>query len=141
MKFGYFANVTNRHDRPFGVLMNEQIALAQYLDTHDWDSVWYTEHHFSYEGFEVVPNPVLMSTWTAAHTKRLRIGQAANIITFWHPLRFAEDIPNQPLAGLFVISGSVAPFPASILALSDVPLAVCSSFWHKISPFRQRTIP
>lgn len=92
MKFGYFANVTNRHDQPFGMLMNEQIALAQYLDTHDWDSVWYTEHHFSYEGFEVVPNPVLMSTWTAAHTKRLRIGQAANIITFWHPLRFAEDI-------------------------------------------------
>ncbi|MGE4247538.1 MAG: LLM class flavin-dependent oxidoreductase, partial [Parvibaculaceae bacterium] len=58
----------------------------------DWASVWYTEHHFGHEGFEVVPNPVMMSTWAAAHTKRLRIGQAANIITFWHPLRFAEDL-------------------------------------------------
>ena len=34
----------------------------------------------------------MMSTWEAAHTKRIRIGQAANIITFWHPLRFAEDL-------------------------------------------------
>ncbi len=93
MKFGYFANVGDRHlSKPFGQLMAEQIELAQYLDQNDWDSVWYTEHHFGYEGFEVVPNPVMMSTWTAAHTKRIRIGQAANIITFWHPLRFAEDL-------------------------------------------------
>jgi alkanesulfonate monooxygenase SsuD/methylene tetrahydromethanopterin reductase-like flavin-dependent oxidoreductase (luciferase family) len=34
----------------------------------------------------------MMSTDIAAHTKRIRIGQAANIITFWHPLRFAEDL-------------------------------------------------
>jgi alkanesulfonate monooxygenase SsuD/methylene tetrahydromethanopterin reductase-like flavin-dependent oxidoreductase (luciferase family) len=92
MKFGYFANVTNRRNRPFGDLMKEQVSLAQYCDGNGWDSIWYTEHHFSYEGFEAVPNPVLMSTWTAAHTNRIRIGQAANIITFWHPLRFAEDI-------------------------------------------------
>ncbi|MEQ1524839.1 MAG: LLM class flavin-dependent oxidoreductase, partial [Aestuariivirga sp.] len=92
MKFGYFSNTVNRQNKPYGTVMREQIDLAQYLDREGWDSVWYTEHHFSYEGFEVVPNPVLMSTWTAAHTKRLRIGQAANIITFWHPLRFAEDI-------------------------------------------------
>jgi alkanesulfonate monooxygenase SsuD/methylene tetrahydromethanopterin reductase-like flavin-dependent oxidoreductase (luciferase family) len=92
MKFGYFANVTNRRNKPLGDLMREQVALAQYCDTHDWDSIWCTEHHFSYEGFEVVPNPVLLLTWTAAHTKRIRVGQAANIITFWHPLRLAEDI-------------------------------------------------
>jgi alkanesulfonate monooxygenase SsuD/methylene tetrahydromethanopterin reductase-like flavin-dependent oxidoreductase (luciferase family) len=92
MHFGYFANVTNRQAKPYGQLMREQIELAQFLDGNGWESVWYTEHHFSYEGFEVVPNPVMMSTWTAAHTKRIRIGQAANIITFWHPLRFAEDL-------------------------------------------------
>ncbi|MGE0213143.1 MAG: LLM class flavin-dependent oxidoreductase [Parvibaculaceae bacterium] len=93
MQFGYFANVSNRKLRkPYGQVMAEQVDLAQYLDANDWASVWYTEHHFGHEGFEVVPNPVMMSTWAAAHTKRLRIGQAANIITFWHPLRFAEDL-------------------------------------------------
>lgn len=93
MQFGYFANVNNRNlKKPYGQVMAEQVDLAQYLDANDWASVWYTEHHFGHEGFEVVPNPVMMSTWAAAHTKRIRIGQAANIITFWHPLRFAEDL-------------------------------------------------
>lgn len=93
MKFGYFANTNNRHlAKPFNLVCNETIELAKYLDEADWASMWFTEHHFGHEGFEVCPNPVLMSTWVAAHTKRLRIGQAANIITFWHPLRFAEDL-------------------------------------------------
>ena len=30
----------------------------------------------------------------------------------------------------------VPALPTSILALSDVPFPVCSSFWHDISPFR-----
>lgn len=93
MQFGYFANLNNRHlEKPYGQVLAEHIELARYLDESGWDSVWYTEHHFGYEGFEVVPNPVMMSTWTAAHTRSIRIGQAANIITFWHPLRFAEDL-------------------------------------------------
>ena len=35
---------------------------------------------------------MLQSAFTAAQTKRIRIGQAANIITQWHPLRLAEDL-------------------------------------------------
>jgi alkanesulfonate monooxygenase SsuD/methylene tetrahydromethanopterin reductase-like flavin-dependent oxidoreductase (luciferase family) len=93
MKFGYFANTNNRNlAKPYRDVLNQTVELAQYLDSHDWESIWFTEHHFGHEGFEVCPNPVMMSTWAAAHTRKLRIGQAANIITFWHPLRFAEDL-------------------------------------------------
>ncbi len=38
------------------------------------------------------PNPLMMGADIAARTKSIRIGQAANIITFWNPLRAAEDI-------------------------------------------------
>ena len=93
MRFGYFANQNNRHnEKPYGEVLNETIDLARYIDRNDWWSIWFTEHHFGHEGFEVCPNPVLMSTWAAAHTERLRVGQAANIITYWNPLRFAEDL-------------------------------------------------
>ena len=93
MKFGYFANTNNRNlAKAYHQVCDETIEIARFLDTHDWQSIWFTEHHFGHEGFEVCPNPVLMATWAAAHTERLRIGQAANIITFWHPLRFAEDL-------------------------------------------------
>ncbi|MEM8646752.1 MAG: LLM class flavin-dependent oxidoreductase [Pseudomonadota bacterium] len=93
MRFGYFANQNNRHnEKPYGQVLDETIDLARYLDQNSWSSIWFTEHHFGHEGFEVCPNPVMMSTWAAAHTEKLRIGQAANIITFWNPLRFAEDL-------------------------------------------------
>ena len=93
MRFGYFANTNNRNlSKSYTLVLDETVDLACYLDLHGWESIWFTEHHFGHEGFEVCPNPVMMSAWAAAHTQNIRIGQAANIITFWHPLRFAEDL-------------------------------------------------
>ena len=51
-------------------------------------------------------------------------------------LRLAEDILDDGLAGFRIVTDGVAPLPAAILSLADVPLAVCSSLWHDISPFR-----
>lgn len=93
MQFGYFANQNNRHlEKPYRQVVEETRELARYCDRNDWHSIWFTEHHFGHEGFEVCPNPVLMSCDIAAHTENIRIGQAANIVTFWHPLRVAEDL-------------------------------------------------
>ena len=46
------------------------------------------------------PNPLMVQMAVAAHTKRIRLGQAANIIVWHHPVRLAEQI-----ATLDVISG------------------------------------
>ena len=93
MRFGYFLNHNNRHlSEPFHQVIEAGRDIARYCDTHGWHSIWCTEHHFGHEGLEVCPNPTLMSVDLAAHTQNLRIGQAANIITFHHPLRLAEDI-------------------------------------------------
>ena len=43
------------------------------------------EHHFNHEGMESCPNPLVIGTDIAARTKNIRIGQAANIITFHNP--------------------------------------------------------
>ena len=51
-------------------------------------------------------------------------------------LCFAEDIFDDGLSGFRIVTDSVSSLPASVLALSDIPFAVCSSFWHGISPFR-----
>lgn len=93
MKFGIFANLAGpgRH-LEFDKVLEEAREQAVYCDEAGLDSIWYTEHHFGHEGYELIPNPLLMGADIAARTKRIRIGQAANIITFWHPLRLAEDI-------------------------------------------------
>jgi alkanesulfonate monooxygenase SsuD/methylene tetrahydromethanopterin reductase-like flavin-dependent oxidoreductase (luciferase family) len=60
-------------------------------DRLGYDSFWLTEHHFQYEGYEVVPNALLFGAFLAERTKRIRIGALFNIVPQWHPLRLAED--------------------------------------------------
>ena len=93
MKIGYFCNSTNwGNKKTYNQILNEIREIATYCDQNDWDSIWFSEHHFSHEGMEICPNPILLSSDIAARTNKIRIGQAASIITFWNPIRAAEDI-------------------------------------------------
>src|ERR1700739_3544020 len=56
-----------------------------------FQSFWLTEHHFQPEGAEMSPNPLMVQMSVAAHTKRIRFGQAANIIVWHHPVRAPEQ--------------------------------------------------
>ncbi len=60
-------------------------------DRLGFDTMWLTEHHFQYEGYEVTPNLILFGVHLAGLTRRLRFGQFFNIVPQWHPLRLAED--------------------------------------------------
>ena len=60
-------------------------------DRLGFDSFWLTEHHFQYEGYEVVPNGIQIGTILAERTEQIRIGTMFNIVGMWHPLRLAED--------------------------------------------------
>jgi alkanesulfonate monooxygenase SsuD/methylene tetrahydromethanopterin reductase-like flavin-dependent oxidoreductase (luciferase family) len=64
---------------------------AKLADRLGYDTLWLTEHHFQYEGYEVTPNLILFGVHLAGLTKRLRFGQMFNVVPQWHPLRLAED--------------------------------------------------
>ena len=49
------------------------------------------EHHFQPEGYECIPNLLMLSLYLAANTERLKFGCGFNIAPMWHPLRLAED--------------------------------------------------
>ena len=92
MKFGYFCNTTNWKHKPFNQLLEEAREISAFCDENNWDSIWFTEHHFNHEGMESCTNPLMMGTDVAARTKKIKIGQACNVITFHNPIRLAEDI-------------------------------------------------
>lgn len=92
MKFGYFCNLTNWTNKPYHQLVDETRDIAQHCDEAGWDSIWMTEHHINHEGMDACPNPLMMCADLAARTKQIRLGQAANILPFWNPLRLAEDV-------------------------------------------------
>ena len=69
----------------------DYIDAAVAADHLGYDSFWTTEHHFQYEGYEVIPNGILVSTWIAARTQQIRLGSMFNVVPQWNPLRLAED--------------------------------------------------
>ena len=92
MKFGYFCNTTNWKHKPYNQLLDEAREISIFCDQNNWDSIWFTEHHFNHEGMESCTNPLMMGADVAARTKKIKIGQACNVITFHNPIRLAEDI-------------------------------------------------
>ncbi|MDA2945233.1 MAG: LLM class flavin-dependent oxidoreductase [Actinomycetota bacterium] len=83
-------------DRRYGAAevwrATEQILdMGVLADRLGFDSFWLTEHHFQHEGYEIVPNGLLIGAILAERTERIRIGMAFNIVPQWHPLKLAED--------------------------------------------------
>ena len=65
--------------------------VAQHMDELGYYALWTAEHHFQHEGYEVFPNLILLGTWLATQTQRLKFGCAFNVLPMWHPIRLAED--------------------------------------------------
>ena len=61
------------------------------MDELGYHALWMAEHHFQREGYECIPNVIMMGTHLAAKTERLKFGCGFNIVPMWHPLRLAED--------------------------------------------------
>jgi alkanesulfonate monooxygenase SsuD/methylene tetrahydromethanopterin reductase-like flavin-dependent oxidoreductase (luciferase family) len=70
-------------------LYAEVLAQAELADQLGYDTFWVAEHHFHEYG--AVPNPAVMLSSIAQHTKRLRLGTAISILTFHNPLTVAES--------------------------------------------------
>ena len=66
-------------------------AVARKLDDIGFDTLWLAEHHFQHEGYECIPNILMLAVHLAHVTKKLKIGCGFNIAPMWHPLRLAED--------------------------------------------------
>ena len=66
-------------------------VLADQLGYHYF---FFTEHHFQYEGYEVIPNALLAGTVLAERTEQIKIGALVHVVPQWHPLRFAEDFAS-----------------------------------------------
>ena len=84
---------------------DKAVAIAQLLDRTGYDTFWLAEHHFQREGYECIPNILLLHLHLAHLTNRIKLGCAFNITPMWHPLRLAEDF-----ATLDILTGGRVTF-------------------------------
>ena len=78
-------------DERLATVFDKTLAIAEVMDRTGYESFWLAEHHFQREGYECIPNILLLSVHLAHLTKRLKFGCGFNIAPMWHPLRLAED--------------------------------------------------
>ncbi len=93
-RVGYAGTAVN--DRVFdnghlSTVFPKSEAIAKTMDENGYDTMWMAEHHFQPEGYECIPNLLMLNVHLAHLTKNLRYGCGFNIAPMWHPLRLAED--------------------------------------------------
>ena len=91
---GYGGTPVNDRSSPdehLATAFDKSLAIAQLMDRSGYDTFWMAEHHFQPEGYECLPNILLLSVHMAHLTERINFGCGFNITPMWHPLRLAED--------------------------------------------------
>jgi len=90
MRFGTFyffqAPPAHRHTD----IIHRELEQVEWSEALGFDEVWFTEHHFIDYGLSV--DPSTLAAAAASRTRRVRIGLAAAILPFHHPLRLAEQM-------------------------------------------------
>lgn len=98
-------------------------AIAKVLDKNGYDIFWLAEHHFQHEGYECIPNILMLSTHLAHLTKRIRFGCGFNVTPMWHPLRLAEDYATADiLTGGRVVFGAGRGYHTREVEVFGAPL-------------------
>lgn len=78
-------------DEHLATVFDKTEAIALLMDRLGYETFWAAEHHFQREGYECIPNLLMLFVHLAHLTNNLKFGCGFNINPMWHPLRLAED--------------------------------------------------
>jgi len=93
-------------DEHLATVFDKSQNIAQLMDRLGYNTLWGAEHHYQREGYECIPNLLMLFVHLAQVTERLKFGCGFNITPMWHPLRLAEDFATADhLSGGRVIFG------------------------------------
>jgi alkanesulfonate monooxygenase SsuD/methylene tetrahydromethanopterin reductase-like flavin-dependent oxidoreductase (luciferase family) len=123
---GYGGTAVNERRFPnedLATAFDKAQAIAQLMDRTGYDTFWVAEHHFQPEGYECIPNILMLAVHLAQVTTRIKLGCGFNITPMWHPLRLAEDFAMADiLTGGRVIFGVGRGYHTREVETFDAPL-------------------
>jgi alkanesulfonate monooxygenase SsuD/methylene tetrahydromethanopterin reductase-like flavin-dependent oxidoreductase (luciferase family) len=90
MKFGTFYFFQAAPGQSHADIIRGELDQIVWSEELGFDEIWLTEHHFINYGLSV--DPATLAAAAASRTQRIRIGLAAAILPFHHPLRLAEQM-------------------------------------------------
>src|SRR6266516_6219020 len=89
MRFGTFFFFQAAPGLSHEEVVHRELEQMEWTEELGFDQIWLTEDHFIDYGQAV--DPGTLAAVAASRTRRVRIGLAAAILPFHHPLRLAEQ--------------------------------------------------
>ena len=90
MKFGLFYHVQWPETKTQEQVFAELIQEVQYAEELGFHSLWMAEHHFTRYG--AASSPLMVATYLAAKTSKIRLGTAISVLPFHNPILLAEQV-------------------------------------------------
>ena len=78
-------------DEHLNTVFDKTEAIVKLMDRTGYDAFWAAEHRFQREGYECIPNLLMLFVHLCHITENLKFGCGFNVAPMWHPLRLAED--------------------------------------------------
>ena len=61
-------------DEHLTTVFDKSVAMAELMDRVGFETLWFAEHHFQREGYECIPNVLMLAIHLSHLTKNLKIG-------------------------------------------------------------------
>jgi alkanesulfonate monooxygenase SsuD/methylene tetrahydromethanopterin reductase-like flavin-dependent oxidoreductase (luciferase family) len=91
MKLGLFNLMTQRDVSVTPrQIMEDTVAMVTLADEIGFDVAWFAEHHFS--NYSMCPSPLMMASYCAGLTQRIRLGTAVLVLPLYDPVRLVQEI-------------------------------------------------
>jgi alkanesulfonate monooxygenase SsuD/methylene tetrahydromethanopterin reductase-like flavin-dependent oxidoreductase (luciferase family) len=74
---------------PDAEVYRQELGLAARAEDAGFDSIWFSEHHFS--DYQLTPQTPMVLSWLAGQTKRVKLGQMVSVLPWHDPVRVAES--------------------------------------------------
>lgn len=91
MQLGLFSLMTLRDhvDGAVGV-MRDTRKMVETAEEIGFDVAWFAEHHFA--NYSSSPSPLMMCSYAAGWTKKIKVGPGVIVLPLYNPLRVAQEI-------------------------------------------------
>ena len=89
MKFAFFTHVPWPEGTDQRQIIAQTTEQVQYAEALGFQGAWLAEHHFT--RYSMVSSSLILATYIAARTTRIRVGTAVVVSPLHNPIRVAED--------------------------------------------------
>ncbi|WP_342643279.1 LLM class flavin-dependent oxidoreductase [Rhodoligotrophos ferricapiens] len=91
MKLGLFNLMTQRDASTSPrTIVEDTLSMVRLADEVGFDVAWFAEHHFS--NYSVCPSPLMMASYAAGVTRKIRLGAAVLVLPLYDPVRLVQEL-------------------------------------------------